>query len=50
MENTWHLRRVADNASKACWICYKPTTSVLITPNNKVRQNITSIFTELRKL
>ncbi|KAH8730127.1 VPS4-associated protein 1 [Phaeosphaeriaceae sp. PMI808] len=35
MENIWHLRRVADNASKACWICYKPTTSVLITPNNK---------------
>lgn len=37
MENTWHLRRVADNASKACWVCYKPSTSVLITPNNKVR-------------
>lgn len=35
MENVWHLRRVADNASKACWICFKPTTSVLITPNNK---------------
>lgn len=35
MENVWHLRRVAENASKACWICYKPTTSVLITPNNK---------------
>jgi hypothetical protein len=38
MENTWHLRRVADSASKACWICYKPTTCVLITPSNKVRQ------------
>ena len=35
MENVWHLRKVAENASKACWICYKPTTSVLITPNNK---------------
>ncbi|EOA81190.1 hypothetical protein ACJQWK_07460 [Exserohilum turcicum] len=35
MENVWHLRRVADNAAKACWICYKPSTSVLITPNNK---------------
>ncbi|KAJ4365276.1 hypothetical protein N0V83_008895 [Neocucurbitaria cava] len=35
MENTWHLRRVADNAAKACWVCYKPSTSVLITPNNK---------------
>ncbi|CAN9201961.1 unnamed protein product [Alternaria alternata] len=35
MENLWHLRRVADNAAKACWICYKPSTSVLITPSNK---------------
>ncbi|KAI4629287.1 uncharacterized protein J4E87_003551 [Alternaria ethzedia] len=35
MENLWHLRRVADNAAKACWICYKPSTSVLITPTNK---------------
>ncbi|KAF1839294.1 DUF1742-domain-containing protein [Decorospora gaudefroyi] len=35
LENIWHLRRVADNAAKACWICYKPSTSVLITPNNK---------------
>jgi outer membrane biosynthesis protein TonB len=50
MENIWHLRRVADNASKACWICYKPTTSVLITPNNKVRQNTPSISMELTYL
>lgn len=34
-ENTWHLRHVADTACKACWVCYKPTASVLITPNNK---------------
>lgn len=35
--NIWHLRKVADTSSKACYICYKPTTSVLITPDNKVR-------------
>ncbi|ERF76040.1 hypothetical protein EPUS_01373 [Endocarpon pusillum Z07020] len=33
--NTWHLRTVAENSSKACYVCYKPTTRVLITPNNK---------------
>ena len=36
MENKYHLRTVADTASKACFICYKPTTKVLITPDNKV--------------
>ncbi|KKY23882.1 hypothetical protein UCRPC4_g02695 [Phaeomoniella chlamydospora] len=35
MENKYHLRTVADTASKACFICYKPTTKVLITPDNK---------------
>ncbi len=35
--NVWHLRKVADASSKPCDICYKPTTSVLITPDNKVR-------------
>ncbi|KAF9887874.1 hypothetical protein FE257_009534 [Aspergillus nanangensis] len=33
--NTWHLRRVADSSAKACYICYKPSTSVMITPDNK---------------
>ncbi|KAL1977906.1 hypothetical protein VTN31DRAFT_765 [Thermomyces dupontii] len=33
--NVYHLRRVADTASKACFICYKPSSSVLITPDNK---------------
>lgn len=37
LPNIWHLRRVADNSAKACLICYKPSTSVLITPDNKVR-------------
>ncbi|PWY86202.1 DUF1742-domain-containing protein [Aspergillus heteromorphus CBS 117.55] len=35
LQNIWHLRRVADTASKACYICYKPSSSVLITPDNR---------------
>lgn len=35
--NVWHLRKVADASSRPCDICYKPTTGVLITPDNKVR-------------
>ena len=34
--NVWHLRKVADASAKPCDVCYKPTTSVLITPDNKV--------------
>lgn len=30
-ENLYRLRKVADNDSKACYICYKPTNCVLIT-------------------
>ncbi|GKZ85238.1 hypothetical protein AnigIFM56816_011004 [Aspergillus niger] len=35
IQNIWHLRRVADTAAKACYICYKPSSSVLITPDNR---------------
>ncbi|KAF2013800.1 DUF1742-domain-containing protein [Aaosphaeria arxii CBS 175.79] len=35
LQNVWHHRRVGDGSAKACWICYKPTTSVMITPDNK---------------
>ncbi|KAL4785743.1 VPS4-associated protein 1 [Aspergillus varians] len=35
LPNIWHLRRVADTAARACLICHKPSSSVLITPNNK---------------
>ncbi|KAI9856017.1 MAG: hypothetical protein M1824_005714 [Vezdaea acicularis] len=35
LPNVWHLRRVAEASAKACDICYKPTTSVLITVDNK---------------
>ncbi|KAF2004930.1 DUF1742-domain-containing protein [Amniculicola lignicola CBS 123094] len=35
LQNVWHHRRVADGSAKACWICFKPSTSVLITPDNK---------------
>ncbi|MCJ1260895.1 hypothetical protein MMC22_000759 [Lobaria immixta] len=34
--NIWHLRKVAEAAAKPCDICYKPTTSVLITPDKQV--------------
>ncbi|KAF2737304.1 DUF1742-domain-containing protein, partial [Polyplosphaeria fusca] len=35
LQNVWHHRRVAESSAKACWICYKPSSSVLITPDNK---------------
>ncbi|KAL9121965.1 MAG: hypothetical protein Q9187_001477 [Circinaria calcarea] len=35
LTNVWYLRAVADTSSKPCYICYKPTTGVLITPDNK---------------
>lgn len=34
--NVWHLRKVAEASAKPCDVCYKPTTNVLITPDNKV--------------
>jgi hypothetical protein len=45
LPNVWHHRRVADNAAKACWICYKPSTSVLITPDNKVNNGLSRYMT-----
>ncbi|RPA79261.1 DUF1742-domain-containing protein [Ascobolus immersus RN42] len=33
--NLYHVRKVADTASKPCYICYKPTSVVLITPCQK---------------
>ncbi|RYP57531.1 hypothetical protein DL769_009421 [Monosporascus sp. CRB-8-3] len=33
--NVWHHRKVAETAAKACEICYRPSSSVLITPDNK---------------
>ncbi|KAJ5529891.1 hypothetical protein N7527_003284 [Penicillium freii] len=35
LPNVYHVRRVADTSAKACLICYKPSTSVMITPDNK---------------
>ncbi|KAF1960203.1 DUF1742-domain-containing protein [Byssothecium circinans] len=35
LQNVWHHRKVAETSRKACWICYKPTASVFITPDNK---------------
>ncbi|KAI4157782.1 MAG: hypothetical protein LQ342_008004 [Letrouitia transgressa] len=33
--NVWHLRKVAEASAKPCDICYKPSASVLITPDRK---------------
>ncbi|KAI1869521.1 hypothetical protein JX265_006611 [Neoarthrinium moseri] len=33
--NVWHHRKVADAAAKACDICYRPSTSVLVTPEKQ---------------
>lgn len=35
--NIYTHRKVADTASKPCDICFKPSTSVLVVPENKVR-------------
>ncbi|MCJ1336801.1 hypothetical protein MMC09_002079 [Bachmanniomyces sp. S44760] len=35
LKNVYHLRKVADASSKPCLICYKQSSSVLITPDNK---------------
>ncbi len=35
LPNIYHHRRVVAASSKPCFICYKPTTSVLITPDNR---------------
>lgn len=32
--NLYHRRLVRDSDSKACWICYKPTATVLSAPDN----------------
>ncbi|KAL0636707.1 hypothetical protein Q9L58_004315 [Maublancomyces gigas] len=34
-ENLYHLRKVAENSAKPCTVCYKPTASVLVTPDKK---------------
>lgn len=31
-KNLYHRRLVAESGAKACWICYKPSSTVLITP------------------
>ncbi|KAK2680714.1 VPS4-associated protein 1 [Fusarium oxysporum f. sp. vasinfectum] len=38
--NIYTLRKVAETAAKACDICYKSSTSVLITPDQKQIQLI----------
>jgi hypothetical protein len=36
--NLYTHRKVAEAAAKACDVCYKPSTSVLITADKKVAQ------------
>ncbi|KAL7624094.1 hypothetical protein AAE478_005651 [Parahypoxylon ruwenzoriense] len=33
--NVWHHRKVANTSAKPCEVCFKPSTSVLVTPENK---------------
>ncbi|KAI1086994.1 DUF1742-domain-containing protein [Rostrohypoxylon terebratum] len=33
--NIWNHRKVADTSAKACEVCFKPSTSVLVTPESK---------------
>lgn len=33
-KNLYHRRLVAESSAKACWICYKPSSTVLVTPEN----------------
>ena len=35
-QNVYTLRKVAENAAKSCEVCFKPSSSVLITAENKV--------------
>ncbi|CAK7220155.1 hypothetical protein SBRCBS47491_004093 [Sporothrix bragantina] len=39
--NVYTHRKVAEGSAKGCDVCYKPTTSVLITPENKVSRERT---------
>lgn len=32
-KNLYHRRLVAEGSSKACWVCYRPSSTVLITPD-----------------
>ena len=32
-KNLYHRRLVAESGAKACWICYRPSSTVLITPD-----------------
>ncbi|KAK8107562.1 uncharacterized protein PG998_009575 [Apiospora kogelbergensis] len=35
LPNVWHHRKVADSSAKGCDLCYKPSTSVLVTPDKQ---------------
>ena len=33
-KNVYHRRLVAESAAKSCWICFKPSSTVMITPDS----------------
>ncbi|KAI0202689.1 DUF1742-domain-containing protein [Astrocystis sublimbata] len=35
LPNIWHHRKVADTSAKGCEICFKPSASVLVTPDKQ---------------
>ncbi|OAX80871.1 hypothetical protein ACJ72_04790 [Emergomyces africanus] len=35
LPNIWHHRKVAETAARSCDICYKPSSSVLVTPDKR---------------
>lgn len=41
--NHYTHRKVAETSARTCEICFKPSTSVLITPDNKVSLHVTSL-------
>ncbi|KAK3317376.1 hypothetical protein B0T19DRAFT_434873 [Cercophora scortea] len=42
--NTYTHRKVAESSAKSCEICYRPSTSVLVTPENKVGHTCSAII------
>lgn len=48
--NVYTHRKVAEAASKRCEICFKPSTSVLVTPDKQVRLIISSLLVKWQPL
>lgn len=44
--NIYTHRKVAETNAKGCEVCYRPTSSVLVAPENKVRSTYTYAFAD----